>query len=306
MRVTDPITITDAVLTSSTAAEPGTGETPWAAATSYTVGQEALVMGSVHAVYENLIAGVNATSPELAASGATPRWLFKRPSNKYAMFDYKRNTVTSVVGALTTVFTAGVRLDSVGIIKTNAETVTLTITLAGVVVYTITANLRNRFTSGLYDYFFKPLSTRPNIVFYNLPPYSGAVITVTQTKSVGNVECGTLMIGPSYFIGDVQYKAVDDVLNFSLVTRILDKVTFVAVPNVPKTEQTLTLKKEKLNIARTVRTLVGGRPVLWCGIEAQATNPYYDSLLISGFYRRFSINLDNPTGVLVGLELEEV
>ena len=101
-----PITITDAMLSSSTIAEPAAGETAWNAATSYAVGDRC-ILTATHRVYENLIAGINATSPELALTGATPRWLDYGPTNRWARFDGIVNTASTDTTTFTYVLTPG-------------------------------------------------------------------------------------------------------------------------------------------------------------------------------------------------------
>ena len=73
-----PVPITDAMITSSTAAEPGAGETAWNAATTYAVDDEAIRTGT-HRVYTAVAAGVDATAPEVSQYRTTPRWVDTRP-----------------------------------------------------------------------------------------------------------------------------------------------------------------------------------------------------------------------------------
>ena len=69
-----PLAVTDAMLTSSTIAEPASGEVAWNPATTYAIGDK-VILTSTHRVYQNLVAGVNAMSPDVN-QGQTPAiWL---------------------------------------------------------------------------------------------------------------------------------------------------------------------------------------------------------------------------------------
>ena len=101
-----PTVITDAMLVSCTTAEPASGETLWNAATNYTVGT-VVARSTTHHLYENLDDGIDATLPEEATGGLTPRWLDLGATNRWSQFDTKIGTATTSTGDLTTVVTPG-------------------------------------------------------------------------------------------------------------------------------------------------------------------------------------------------------
>ena len=104
MRVVAPLTITDAVLISSSASE--TDYAAWNAGTSYTLGQR-VIRTTTHKVYENLIAGTNANLPE----NDSTRWLDCGATNRWKMFDAKVGTSTVLPSPLTWTLAPG-RVDS--------------------------------------------------------------------------------------------------------------------------------------------------------------------------------------------------
>ncbi len=303
MRVIPPITITDAILTSSTATEPGTGETAYAAGTTYALGDTCSVIGTnSHIVYQSLQAGnighTPATSPTY--------WIAVGPTNRWKMFDTLRNTQTVSASPLTVVLTPGMRCNSIAVMGMVADSITVTVTSGGSTVYTYTKDLRTRDVTDWYAYYFDPFTSLPGIVLFALPPYTNAIITVTMTISSGNVSCGAIVVGNSEYLGDMQYNAKDDVLNFSTITRdAYGTATLVARRNVPKTIQALWLDKSKVKRVADIRDSLNAVPAVWSGIDDPADG-FFNSFLILGIYKTFSLDASGPNTAVVNLELEEI
>ena len=190
-----PLVVTDAMLSSSTAAEPGPGETAWNAATSYVVGQEA-ILTTTHRVYTNLVAGVNATSPELALTGSTPRWLDTRPTNKWAAFDGQISTQTAVVTPLTYILRPGLfnALAFYGLTG-GALTVSVKDAVGGTVIYSYTTDLIAP-PIDHYDYYFGVIKPLTKALCKGVTPYADPEVTITITAAVGvTVKAGMIAVG---------------------------------------------------------------------------------------------------------------
>ena len=301
MRVIPPITITDAILTSSTCAEPYATETAYNASTNYHLGDVAVVAAD-HRTYQSLQDGNMGHTPISSPTW----WLDIGASNRWKMFDLLRNTQTEQASPLTVVIAPGVRINSLALLGLVADSVTISATSGGVSVYTNTQNLINREVLSWYDYFFSPFSTRPSTILFDLPPIINAIFTVTITRATGNVKCGSLAVGTFVYIGDTQYSAESDALNFSTVDR--DSVgNSILIPSrtIPKSNQTISCKKERVNKVRELRELLNAAPAIWSGLD-DYTDDYFDALLILGYYRQFTINLEHPSDALITLALEEI
>lgn len=301
MKVIPPITITDAILTSSTAVEPATGEVAWNSATNYAIGDKCYLN---HRRYECQVVHSN-RNPE--TDTVTPAaWVDIGPTNKWAMFDLLRNTATEVASPLTVTLSPGVRFDSLALFGLVADAVEITLQVDGETVRTVQESLRTRIVTGWKDYYFKPFVTRPSFVVFDLPPYVNAAVTIKLTRANGNVKCGGVVVGTYEDLGRVQYDAENDTLNFSKVDR--DKFgnsELLPRRNVPKTIQKILLDKAKVNKARAVRDALNAVPAVWSGLDDWADG-YFESLLILGYYRRFTINLAHPKVAVLSLELEEI
>ena len=298
-------------LTSSTVAEPDTTRTPaeatWVAATSYTVGQRVIRL-TTHMVYENILAGVNATLPETDAALATPtRWVRKGATNRYAMLDTLRNSKTTTASPLTVVITPGVRIDSIGLAGIVADTVTISMTSSGSTVYSVTRNLSTREILNWYDYFFDQFTTAPSVAYFDIPPYTNGIITITVSDSSGAVSLGAVVIGPQTYIGQIQYNAESDEQNFSRIDRTFDgTATLIQRRSIPKVNGSVWSEKNNTNKVRALRTKLNAVPAFWSGLDDLNSDGYFDALLVIGIYKQFKINVDSPMHTVINLEIEEI
>jgi hypothetical protein len=302
MRVIPPITITDAMLTSHTVAEPAAGETAWNAATNYTLGTQ-VIRTTTHRIYQNLIAGVDATIPE----NAPTRWLDVGPTLRWAMFDTLRNSATTAATSMTVVLTPGRRIDSIALMGVVGETITVSMTSSPLgTVYSTTENLILRNTVSWSGYFYGAFTYAGSAVRFDLPQFTNGVITITVSRTSGNVSLGALVIGQHFDIGTVLSQAKSDALNFSTVTRdAFGNATLVPRRTIPTTSQQILTTPDRVDRMREVRSALNAVPAVWSGLDDKARNPHFESLLILGIYKEFSIAFE-PMLTNVSLSLEEI
>ena len=303
MIILPPLAITTAMLTSTTAPEPAAGETAWATGT-FAIGA-LRIRSTTHRVYECVQGHTGrAQLPE----NDPLFWKDAGPTNAWAMFDVLRNTQTVLASPLTVRITPGQRVDGIAMLGLVGDSATISVSVAGTVVYSSTQSLQARQPLGWYDYFFRPFVQQEAFVRFDLPPYTNAEITVTLSKAVGSVKCGALVLGQQEYIGDVQYNAENDSTNYSKVERLFDgTATFLPRRTVPKTSQTLFVSKARVDRITKLRDeQLNGVPAVYCGLDGQVNDGYFNSLLILGFYRKFSINLAHPTDAVIQLDVEEI
>lgn len=271
----------------------------YSATAAYALGD--LVLDAVnHLVYESLIANTGAALTDKT------KWRKKGPSNRLAMFDLKRNTATVQPGEITVVLTPGVRVDSIALFGLVANAVNISVTANGATVFSAVEDLNAREVLNWRDFYFRPFYTKPSIVRFDLPPYTNAVITITITATSGDAKCGACVIGSYEYIGDVQYDADDDVLNFSSVTRDFEGGIneMIQRRNVPKLIGNIVIKKSQVNRMRALRDLLNASPAVWAGI-VNSNDGYFEALLKLGFYRKWKINMKYPIDAVMSLEIEE-
>ena len=303
MKFIRPTKITDAMLTSSTVAE--TDYTAWNAATSYTVGTRVMrAVSGVHKNFENLIAGVDATLPELAPT----RWLDLGATNRWAMFDGLVGTVTSASTSITVVLTPG-RLNSLALLQVDAATVTVDLTVSGSSVYSASMNLSAGTVVGdWYQYFYEPVYQQDSVVIIDLvdaslldiPAYGEGVLTVTIAKPTGTVSLGALVVGLYADLGETKYqptvgiidysrKDVDAFGNYTVVKRAYSK----------RMNARVEVLKAQIDIVSRILAQYRSTPLVWIG-----AGNIYTSMIIFGFYKDWELSIDNHFAGDLSLQVE--
>lgn len=285
----------------------GGTETAWSSGTTYPL--LATVSGTNGRVYESLQAGnLNHALPVLPET-VTAWWQDIGPTNKWAMFDSASNTQTVWASPLTVVFAPGMRVNTIGItgLSANSITVTATSVLGGGTVYgpkTTDLNIRN--VADAYDYAFNAFLTQPSLAYFDIPPYSDIIFTVTISATSGNVKCGSVVVGTYVYLGDVQYGAKGDALNFSTIERdIYGNATLVPRRSVPKINVTLIADSNRVNSIRAARTSTNAIAVFWSGSD-DGSSAWFDMLLVNGVYKAFEIDASNYSQATITLEIEEI
>jgi len=167
-------------------------------------------------------------------------------------------------------------------------------------------NLTTRQVLDHYMYAFAPFATRPGVVEFDIPPYSDCVVKVIVTSSVANCKCSGIVVGTYADIGEVQFTAESDAINFSTVDRdIYGTATLVKRRSVPKTSQTLMLDKTRIDYVYAIRSALNAVPALWTAVE-DSSSEFFGMMLILGVYKRFTINAANASVAVCNLELEEI
>lgn len=306
MRVVVPLTITDAILTSSTIAEPSSGETAYSSGTTYAIGDE-VINATTHRKYQSLTAGnVGNALPSYPSETQNTNWLDIGPTNKWAMFDLIRNTQSVDDSPITVTLAPGVRINTVALLGVEGDTISITGVADAVTVYSYTADLRTRDVVTWYGYFFTPFNTDTSAIVFDLPPISGMSITIEITRATDQPKCGSVVIGNYTYIGAVQFGAVSDAQNYSTIDRdIFGNATLIPRRSVPKTQQKLIADSSLVNTIRNLRNNLNAVPAVWSGLD-DLDSPYSEALLILGIYTSFSINLEYPFQAEIDLEIEEI
>jgi hypothetical protein len=233
------------------------------------------------------------------------KWNHIGTTNKWAMFDFDRSLGTFQAAPIEVSITPGKRINSLALLGVIGTSITITVTVAAVVVYTVTRSMTGRSTLSWYNYFFGEFDQIQSLLITDLPPYADAVITVLIDGT--GVSCGACVLGNAIDIGNVLYGARSDGLNFSKIERDeFGNSVLVRRKTVPRTTQTLEVVKDRVNLVQSVKKQLNATPAVWSGLGSEDTDGYFESLLILGVYKQFEINIAEPSRALVNLELEEL
>jgi hypothetical protein len=228
-------------------------------------------------------------------------------TNKFAMFDNLRDTLTVAQKTLTVVLAPGKRIDSLVLLKMYGITsVTVNMSVGTNSIYSKVIELPERSVSSWLSWLYGEVRYRKTAALFDLPFSAIAVTTLTLTGP-DEISIGACIVGRSQFIGRVQYGAVSDASNYSTITRRFDGSVNILTQrrNAPKTINTLWIPKALVGDVFDLRENNGGTPLLWAGID-QTEDDYFRPLLILGFFTSFEINLEYHNDVKVSLTIEEI
>ncbi len=300
MKVIKPTVITDAMLISSTAAEPsGSDPAAWNAATAYALGDLAY-RAATHRVYRRLVAGTTATAPENDLAGAAPNWADYGPTHRWAMFDSQVSTATSNATPLTVVLAPGY-INALALLEIAGTAVSVTITdgPSGATVYSRSLTLDGTIISDWYQYVWEPFDALTQWVLTDIPPYAAARITVSVTG--GTPSLGVLLVGTVYNLGETRMGARLSIVDYSRKETAADgTTTFVRRKYSRRMDANLILSNAQLDKVNRVLADLRATPCVWIGSDAAG----YESLIVFGFYRDFSIAIDYPAYSLCPLQIE--
>ncbi|MFZ9959368.1 MAG: hypothetical protein ACO3GP_03160 [Candidatus Limnocylindrus sp.] len=298
MRVIDPVTITDAMLVSSTISEPDTGEVAWNAATAYVV-DDIVYRASLHRRYRRLVDGTTSTAPE----NDSTNWAYIGGTNKWAMFDDTSARSIETSSPLTVVFEPG-QINSMAILGIAGDTLEITITDGdgGPTVYSRTIDLDTSVVADWYAYFFEPFSTRQVVVLTDIPPYPDSRVTVTLTGT-GDVSIANCIVGTVYDLGVTVYGVNAGIRDYSRKTT--DETTGVVTLVRRRFAKTLRARyyvtEGAINAVHTRLESLRATPCVWLG-GTDTTD--IDPLTVFGYLKDFNLELQQANASYYSLEIE--
>lgn len=276
---------TDAVLTASNVATDDASE--WASGTSYSQGDQVIVLGTTQRFYEALQASTGSFPPDNPSD-----WNDLGAINRWKMFDGGTNTQTSNPDSIE------VTLEPEGItnsftlfnIEAAQAQVTLTDDTEGV-VFDETYNLiDNTAVVSWYAYFFEPIEQATQLTDLSLPAYGGATVDITLTNTGSDAKCGLAVIGREAEIGttvfgtsvgirDFSRKEVDEFGNFTIVQRRFFR----------EVDYDVRIETRRVQFVQRILAERRAQPTVYIG---DVQNP---ETIVYGYYRDFDIVLSNPS-----------
>ncbi len=299
MIVVKPTLIDDSSLTSSTIAEPDTGETVWAAYTS-TIGDRRINI-TTHRIYEAVIASTD--DPIVGVTKNPATWVDVAPTNKWAMFDAVNNTVSTEATSLVVEIDAANYIDSVaGFLISGVESINVTVNdpVDGEVYNVDVAMVDDSQVVDLYTYYYSPFININKFALYDLPPYFNATITVTFTGT--DISVGNLQVGNRIELGTATMGSSRQLLDYSR----FEEDTFGTLTVTPGRKAKLINYDVTIPIASsdyvydTISSLTG-IPSVW-----SATDDVNDPRLVFGYYRDHLETFTNPSVVFTTIQVQGI
>lgn len=300
MKLINPVAVTDAMLTSSTA--PENDYSAWSSATTYAIGDK-VIRTQTHRIYESLVASNLNNVPEDNLTGTTPKWLDIGPTNRWAMFDNVVGTSTTIATPLTVVLQPG-QVEGLALMELVGDTLTVTMKDAagGTTVYSNTVDLDGSIISGWYDWFFEDYVQLTDVVLTDLPAeYPNCELTINLSISSGNVSCGVCKFGGVLTVGATQWGANVGITDYSKKDTDTFGNTIIVERSYAKRED-FKIEVDPVEFNKIFRTLAALRatPVVWIGTEVEGFLP----LIVYGFYKDFNIDVAYHSLFYCTLEIE--
>lgn len=187
-----PVSLTDAMLTASSIAEPAAGETAWLSGGTYAIDDECIVVAT-HTVYSAVRDhSGRAISPELDEK----YWLPKRPTLRWAAFDGYSSTAAKTAGTLSYTLRPGFcnAIDLLALVG-SAVSVTVKDGPGGAVLMSYTSDLLEPF-AGMYELLTNLPRQRSKLLLKDLPFVPDPEITISITNGAsGAVAVGMVALG---------------------------------------------------------------------------------------------------------------
>jgi hypothetical protein len=293
MKVINPVTITDATLVSHSV--PETDYAVYAGATTYALGDRVI---KSHLVYESLQAANVGHDPASTASSAW--WLQVGSTNRWRMFDSTVNSSTTATSSITFDVVPGA-INAVGLIELVGSTVQVQVLDGATVVYDVTKAIDTTTILSWEDYFFEPFDPAASLFFADVPQYVSGTVRVTIVGA-STVSCGGVIFGRATDLGGTEFGASVGIVDYSTKSTNIFGVTSVVRRAFSK--RASVKLQVPTNTLRRVQGLLAdlrSTPCLWIGDDDTAT---YAPLVIFGYYRDFTVEIQYPQVCACSLEIE--
>lgn len=246
-----------------------------------------------HTLYSNPNKGFALTNPA--------KWIDVAPTNRWAMFDAVNSTATTAASQIDVTFALTGRVDSIALINVSAATIRVIVSDAvDGVVYDKTISMIS--TEGVTDwaaYFREEIIKITDYAAFDLPAYYSPTVRIIIDGEGDAVSCGTLVVGQSRSLGetllgasvgivDYSRKSVDDFGNTVVVERSFAK----------RGQFRIAIPANAVDEAQRILAKYRATPIIYSASEA------YNSTLLLGFFKSFSIAIEYPTISYCEIEVE--
>lgn len=294
MNIIPPTTVTEAMLTYSSVAEPSANDAAiehyggeYAAGVTYTEDSIVAVVAD-HKLYISLQNGNVGNTP--GGTGNDEWWTEYDSTERWKLFDAKVGSQVESAGTITYTLDPGGPIDSVALLNVEAASIHVVMTDTGATLATIgwteTTVVDGLIVSDVVKLDF-PLTYLTPTITVTVSPYLGYAkigeMVIGQKKSLGNMKTN-----PSVGIIDYSIKEVDDFGNYTILERAYSK-RLTCMTNILNTQLDATY-----DTLATVRATA----VVWVGSED------YSSMIVYGFFKDFSIDLAYLKYSVCSLEIE--
>jgi len=262
----------------------------WDSGTSYSTGDRVFYTGTTpHRIYEALTTTTGDVPPDNPG-----KWALVKTSNRWAMFDGSTSSVTSNSSKIDVTLSISSRADRVAFFGLQADTVDVTVKETdGTVIDSTT-----------YD-------TSGQSVFVARLPGLRQAVEIDLVLSAATAKCAQVAVGFSRDLGGAEFGYSSGIQDFSKRNVNDFGETTLVKRNFGKTleVQTFLRKTSTLTVDKRVSALADLRatPVAWDALGLPNSGfsiTQKESLVLFGFYRRFTVTHESFNTARLTLEIE--
>lgn len=249
--------------------------------------------------YESLVHPNTGHQPDISPL----QWISIGASNRFKMFDDSVSSQTVAPMMLDVTVDPDAIINSVAVFEVDANTVQITLTdpLEGIVYDRTIRMLDNSAVIDWHSYFFEPISALREIVLTDLPSYGQATIRLVADAGAGTARVGEMVIGRQRNLGVTLFGTSVGIVDYSRKERDQFGNVIIVERRFTRTcDYDISIDTGK--VATVQRTLAELRttPTVFIGNESNPETVLY------GFYRNFSIVIDNPAISSATIEVESL
>jgi hypothetical protein len=287
--------------------------TAWTSGGTFTLGQ--LCYYTNKKVYQSVWAtgntGHNPVTGNIDLATGLPYWVEVGVLNKYSAFDTTSNTQS--IATSQTMYFKFLPLRSYSALAfTNLDVETITVSLVDPndetsIFWTETKDSATRTFEDWYEFAFNPFSSSKNMLFDNIPPFSGAKTVINISQSGGFIpKVGGIVVGELFNIGNLTYGTSRPQLNYSaIVTDEFGNTTLTKRPSKGAIDGVLQCNANQANTILDLQDALNATPTVWVGLNEEIQT-YYNSLFILGVYTQFEPSFDRFDSFRVKLYVKEL
>ena len=259
----------------------------WDAGTSYIAGNEVIVLGSYHRIYESIGSNTNKYPPENPSD-----WLDKGATNRWRMFDMqagaeKQSISTASSGDIDVVVQVDVPVNAITLLNASGSTARITMRNgAADTVYDREFDLLGTSMGiGWWEFFFGYRSGVKTIVVTDMPKIAPATIQVEIDGGDGLSGLGKLIIGEDVEIGCARFGTTVGIIDFSRKERDAFGNNYILERRyIDKVDYDIQIDSDKVDDVKQILSDIRATPAVYIGSENK-----FKSTVVYGFYRDFSI-----------------
>jgi hypothetical protein len=309
MDIIKPLTVTDAMLTSSTITEDDYAA--YVPATTYVTDDYVVVADSgIHKIYKSGRDANTGNYPpdniyDGTASPVTGWWIEVSATNRWRMFDRKTKSVSSDSGQVIVALTPGVLCNAVALMNVEAAVVNITVTepTEGEIYNEDISLVDNSEIYDIYTWCFTDLSRKPIAVVTNLSAYPASTITISAADTGNTVEIGELIIGTVKYVGQLLYGYSVGISDYSVKETDPDtgsvSVTVGQYSDTGKFK--VRIPKPMVSYIKRLLASLRATPLVFIGCEEEG----FQETIIYGLPAEFNASIPNIKQAYHTIEIEE-